>query len=204
MPYKDFEKQYLSTFDHLLEGFQLISRDWKYLYVNDTVVKQSKCDSKTDLLGKTMMECFPGIENTDMYKLLEKCMRERVSDVMENEFTFPDGTKGWFELRVEPVEEGIFILSMDITGRKRNEENREVHIKNLEELLFFTSHNLRQPIANITGISGLLIDENVNLNELKKAASFMKDSVSKLEQFSRELTTKMNVLMLKTQNSGKN
>jgi len=204
MPYKDFEKQYLSTFDHLLEGFQLISRDWKYLYVNDTVVKQSKCDSKTDLLEKTMMECFPGIENTDMYKLLEKCMRERVSDVMENEFTFPDGTKGWFELRIEPVEEGIFILSMDITDRKRNEENREVHIKNLEELLFFTSHNLRQPIANITGISGLLIDENVNLNELKKAASFMKDSVSKLEQFSRELTTKMNVLMLKTQNSGKN
>ena len=32
----------LKTFDHLLEGFQIIGFDWRYKYVNDAVVKQSK------------------------------------------------------------------------------------------------------------------------------------------------------------------
>lgn len=201
MPYQDFEKNYLNTFDNLLEGFQVISREWEYLYVNDTVVKQSKCNSKSDLIGKTMMMCFPGIENTDMFRVLKKCMTQRVSDVMENQFTFPDGSIGWFELRIEPVKEGIFILSMDITERKKSEETRKEHIKNLEELLFYTSHNLRQPITNISGISGLFIDENANINELKKAAAYMKESVSKLDEFTRELTSKMNRIMIKTQSS---
>jgi len=41
---------------------------------------------------------------------------------MENEFVFPDGTIGWFEIGVQPVPEGVFILSEDITERKRSEE----------------------------------------------------------------------------------
>ncbi|MBN8694655.1 MAG: PAS domain-containing protein [Bacteroidetes bacterium] len=196
MPYKDFEKNYLNTFDNLLEGFQLISKEWKYLYVNDAIVKQSKCNDKSDLLGKTMMECFPGIEKTDMFRILEKCMNERVSEVMENEFTFPDGSKGWFELRVEPVNEGIFILSMDISARKKSEELRKEHIDNLEELLFYTSHHLRQPITNISGLSGLLLSDSINKNELLKAADYMRESINNLEMFSRELTKKMNNLRL--------
>ena len=76
--------------DKLLEGFQLISYDWRYLFVNKTVCKHAKT-SKENLLGHTMMEKYPGIENTKMFKVLEKCMRNRVSDTLENEFTYPDG-----------------------------------------------------------------------------------------------------------------
>ena len=31
------------TLDHLLEGVQLIDFNWQYIYVNNTIVKQSKC-----------------------------------------------------------------------------------------------------------------------------------------------------------------
>jgi hypothetical protein len=31
------------TIDHLLEGVQLIDVNWQYIYVNNTIVKQSKC-----------------------------------------------------------------------------------------------------------------------------------------------------------------
>nr|WP_243687202.1 PAS domain S-box protein [Methanobacterium formicicum] len=41
---------------------------------------------------------------------------------MENYFIYPDGTGRWFDLRVFPVPEGIFILSIDITDRKQVEE----------------------------------------------------------------------------------
>ena len=48
---------------------------------------------------------------------------------MKNEFVFPNGSTGWFELRIEPVPEGILILSIDITER----ENIEKALRESEE-----------------------------------------------------------------------
>ena len=43
-------------------------------------------------------------------------MEERVPQVFENEFTFPDGTKRWFELRVQPAPEGICVTQPTSTS----------------------------------------------------------------------------------------
>ena len=117
--------------DHLMEGFQLISYDWRYLYVNAAVVRHGKY-SKENLLGYTMMEKYPGIENTDLFSVLKACMDKRVSRKMENEFVYPDGSSGWFELNIEPVPEGLFILSTDITSRKKAEDKLQELNETLE------------------------------------------------------------------------
>ncbi|WP_343604411.1 histidine kinase dimerization/phosphoacceptor domain -containing protein [Fluviicola sp.] len=111
----------LNILDSLLEGFQVIGYDWKYLYVNTTVATQGQSTTER-LIGKTMMECYPGIEHTDMFGQLKACMEQRKVLQFENEFTYNDGSKSWFELRIEPVPEGIFILSTNITHRKHAEE----------------------------------------------------------------------------------
>jgi PAS domain S-box-containing protein/putative nucleotidyltransferase with HDIG domain len=115
------EERYRSTLDGMMEGCQIIGFDWRYIYVNDALAKQGK-RTKEELLGHTMMEMYPGIEDTELFTKLQDCMNKRISHQMENLFTFPDGSKGWFELRIAPVPEGIFILSIDITERKRAEE----------------------------------------------------------------------------------
>lgn len=118
----------ISILDSLLEGFQVIDYNWKYLYVNTTVANQGQ--STVDrLLGKTMMECYPGIEDTYMFSQLQKCMDERVTLQFENEFVYNDGSKNWFELRIEPIPEGVFILSTNITNRKEAEEEL-IQLKN--------------------------------------------------------------------------
>lgn len=111
----------LSILDSLLEGFQVIDYNWKYLYVNQTVAVQGQSTTET-LIGKTMMECYPGIENTTMFSQLKICMEERVTLQFENEFTYNNKTKNWFELRIEPIPEGIFVLSTNITNRKKAEK----------------------------------------------------------------------------------
>jgi signal transduction histidine kinase len=55
------------------------------------------------------------------FVVLERSMEARQTEHLENEFSFADGTSGWFELIVQPVPEGIFILSLDITERKQAE-----------------------------------------------------------------------------------
>ncbi len=73
---------------------------------------------KEEILGRTMMECFPGIDSTSMFSVLRRCMAERKHVRLENEFSFPDGSKRWFELRFIPVPQGTCILSLDISEGK--------------------------------------------------------------------------------------
>ncbi len=127
------EKRYRSTLDNLIEGCQIIDFNFRYIYLNDVSAKQGH-SKKEKLIGRTMMEMYPGIENTIMFSNLFKCMKERIPIQMENEFTFADGTKGWFSLNFEPVVEGVFILSADIAERKKAEEeirkiNAELEIR---------------------------------------------------------------------------
>ncbi len=155
------EKRYRSTLDSMLEGCQIIGFDWRYLYVNDAVVGQGR-RAKEELLGRTMMEIYPGIENTAMFVALEQCMEKRTSHRMEYEFTFQDGSKSLFELSVQPAQDGIFILSLDITGRKNIEQ---IRLENMRlalasraksEFLANMSHELRTPLNSIIGFSELL------------------------------------------------
>jgi PAS domain S-box-containing protein len=128
------EERYRNTLDTMLEGAQIIGFDWRYLYVNEMAAEQGR-QSKENLLGRTMMEMYPGIENTEAFVVFERCMKDRVPQQMENEFIYPDGSKGWFELNIHPVPEGIFILSMDISERKRAQQVLEKAGEELEQLV---------------------------------------------------------------------
>jgi PAS domain S-box-containing protein len=115
------EDRYRRTLESMMEGCQIIGYDWRYLFINDSAAGQGKLN-KEEFLGHTMMECYPGIEKTDMFAVLRRCMEERTSHTMVNEFVYPDGSKGWFELSIQPVPTGIFVLSIDTAERKRTEE----------------------------------------------------------------------------------
>ncbi|MBI1423503.1 MAG: PAS domain S-box protein [Gammaproteobacteria bacterium] len=158
---RDSEERYRSTLDCMLEGCQIIGRDWRYLYLNDTAVKQSR-KTREELIGNTMMACYPGIEETAMFTLLWRCMETQVSGAMENEFYYPDGSRAWFELSIEPVPEGIFVLSVDITKRKQT----EAELRNSRDLL--------QSIIEHVPIR--LFWKDKNLNYLGSNTAFARDT----------------------------
>jgi PAS domain S-box-containing protein len=115
------EERYRSTLDNMLEGCQIIGSDWRYTYLNNTADIHNK-RSKKELLGKKYMDVWPGIEETNVFKTIKRCFEDNIPRQMENEFLYPDGTSGWFDLRIQPVPEGVFILSIDISERKRVEK----------------------------------------------------------------------------------
>jgi PAS domain S-box-containing protein len=117
------EERFRHTLDNMLEAAQLIGFDMKYIYVNDAASKQGKY-TREQMIGQPVLELYPGFEQTELYKHFQKCMVERATIQIEQEFEFPDKTKNWFELSLQPVPEGIFILSVDITDRRQAEAKR--------------------------------------------------------------------------------
>lgn len=114
------------SLDCLREGFQIIGFDWTYVYVNPAAARHGRRGSE-ELIGQPLSEMYPGIERTAVFEVMRKCMAERTTHVMENEFTFPDGSRRWFELRIQPVPAGICLYSSDIDDRKRRELSGTTH-----------------------------------------------------------------------------
>jgi diguanylate cyclase (GGDEF)-like protein/PAS domain S-box-containing protein len=180
------EVRFRSTLENMMEGCQIIGYDWRYLYINKTAEKHNHRPN-SELLGNVYMDMWPGIEATAMFPLLRRCMDERTPQRMLNEFTYPSGSLGWFELNIQPVPDGIFILSGDVTDRKRAEQallEREMKLSKLFEILpvgisildaegnvTFTNPALK----NILDISdeGLLKGTYTNRKYLRNDGTFM-------------------------------
>ena len=150
------ESKFHYTLDNMMEGAQIIDFDWKYIYVNDALLRYSQF-TREELIGKTVMERYPGIEQAPVFKVFERCMYDRESIHLENEFLFPDGSAGWFELSYQPIPDGIFILSVDITARKRS----EVAIKKLNESIEISERTYRLIASSIPGSVISLLDRDL-------------------------------------------
>ncbi len=203
----DLERLKYAVFDNLIEGVQVIDFNWRYFYVNKSITLQG-FSSKEELLSNTMMEKYPGIEKTEMFKSLQKCMDERVPSEVISEFDFPDGLKGWFELSIQPVPEGILVLSSDITKLKRadielkkklDEKNELLaqiisQKKQLEEFCQIISHNLRAPLSNLLLI-GEMLAENHSLDDKYKYFEMQMPIIKSLQSIFEELVQATQIKM---------
>ncbi len=139
---KDLDHRLRLSLDSLLEGCQIIGFDWTYLYLNDTAARHGR-RTRDELIGRTVTAEYPGIEKTESFAAMKECMEKRTPRRMEVLFPFPDGGTGWFELSIQPVPEGIFVLSIDITGERKRKEA----LRQSEEELRLIAENIGDLIA---------------------------------------------------------
>jgi signal transduction histidine kinase len=177
----------------LLEGVQIIGFDWRYLYLNDAAERHARRDA-ADLLGRRMSECYPGIDQTPVFAVLERVMRSRRPEQILNDFVYPDGRQGWFELLIEPVPDGICILSLDISDKQRAQaELRQAQkMEAVGRLAGGIAHDFNNVLTAMLGYCDLVLarvtdpELAADLLEIRKAGERAERLTRQLLAFSRK------------------
>ena len=126
------EELFLNALDDIKEGCQIIGYDWRHIYINATALKHI-AHSREELMQHTLMEIFPGAEHMLVFSAFQRCLTERVSQQVSFTSEPSDGSKRWYESNVQPIAAGIFILTSDITERKKIEADRDRLISAIEQ-----------------------------------------------------------------------
>lgn len=128
------------------------------------------------VVGKPMREIFPGLADSDVYKIYCEICRKGGSYRGTN-FTCKDPrATGVYDLEAFQTSPGrMTVMFSDVTERRHAEQARErlmrqLRAKNedLESIVFIASHDLRSPLVNIRGFSGELEKSVASLAALCK------------------------------------
>jgi PAS domain S-box-containing protein len=107
-----------STLESVAEGFCLLTRDWRYSYVNREAERLLK-RPRTELLGRLMWEEFPATVGTVVERELLRSLEQGVPVEFENYYP---PLEAWFETRAQPTEEGLAIYFRDVTALRQSRQ----------------------------------------------------------------------------------
>lgn len=95
------------------------------------------------------------------------------------------------ELAFQKLETNIRESELLVANRNlvKLEQKQKEYVEGLEEMMFMTSHQVRQPIANILGFSNVLDQLMNSPEELKQAITYIKEATLKLDLFTRDLSS---------------
>lgn len=176
------------AFDQLHEGVQILDRELQFLYVNNVTEKHGR-KTLEELRGKKMIECFPDLEETEMYQLLLQTLEDGKHRKMENKFYYEDKSFKWFELHFEPHDEGILIRSFDISDRKRL-ESQYYHSQKLDalgQLSAEVAHDFNNKLAILALNCELLQREEQNQERINEIISHMKLAIEQSSAMTKRL-----------------
>ena len=96
-------------------------------------------------------------------------------------------------LEKEKLTEQLLIVNEELI---KIEAVQKDHIEQLEKMMFMISHEVRQPVAHLLGLSNLFDEAVGNSPKLIKIVGFMKGAVKSLDIFTRDLTKYVSDIMV--------
>ena len=127
---KDWSTRLASLMETMTDGFVVLDRDWRYVYINRRAAGVFN-QLPQWFIGKVIWDSFPDGVGRPFYKAAQRVMSERIPMQIEEYFEPLDR---WFEDRIFSSENGISVYFQDITERKRSEQQIALSNQRLQAL----------------------------------------------------------------------
>jgi PAS domain S-box-containing protein len=163
------------------------------IYVNRKFCEISQY-SEVELLGQNHRIVKSGHHDKKFFKRLWDTITQGKIWQGEVKSKAKDGSFFWQHSVILPVRNDkddiiqYFSLRFPIDEKIKAEEERKQHMKSLEEMLFMISHKVRQPVANILGLSDMLLKYAHSPEEQLNMLRLLNESAQSLDSFTTELT----------------
>jgi PAS domain S-box-containing protein len=177
----------------------------KIVFANPAFSKMSGYDHY-EIIGKSPIY-FMG-ENSDIgaIKKIKQAIENKTECFLEIILYKKDHSEYWVSLSFIPVynlEQNIshwISIQRDITEEKKLEKEKEILIheltrnnKDLKQFSYITSHNLRAPLSNLTGLLNLIDDVTIKDEELKEIITGFRTSTNLLNETINDLAKVINI-----------
>jgi PAS domain S-box-containing protein len=171
--------------------------DYKIVSFNKTAEKYAKIFYQRNLeIGNDFSNYIMPANLTD-FKLLFDQARHGETIVREAPIHFPNGTVLWLSLEFHPVKNeqkeimGVSVNLADVSQRKTAELNLAAQNKELRQIAWMQSHEMRRLVANIIGLISLLEKERLN-PENQEIIFFLDKEISALDAVIHKIVKSVN------------
>jgi len=166
-----------TIFDNTSVAYVQVDKEFNIITYNQTAAAGYKRELKSDLVqGKNLIDYLPKERKELARKRHEKVLHgEKIN--YEINYGNTEENHTFYNVSMFPVYDnlnnmlGLIISSEDITARKKAESEKEKVMadlvernRDLEQFAHIISHNLRSQVANILGISNLVVSNNSCIN----------------------------------------
>ncbi|MHB8132167.1 MAG: two-component system sensor histidine kinase NtrB, partial [Mobilitalea sp.] len=145
----------IKIMEGISDGFYALDRNWQFTFVNKET-KKFISGNNTELIGKSIWEVFPLINDSLTYFKMQEAMYQNESVHWEaGGFANPDQDH---EYHAYPYTEGLTVFFRDVTELKRQQQElgRLERLNLIGQLAAGISHEIRNPLTTVKGFLQLI------------------------------------------------
>jgi PAS domain S-box-containing protein len=184
------ERKYRRLTERISDAYYAVDTDFTITFWNDVVADRMAIPSE-EIIGENIWDLLPELEGTVVEASFREAMETQEPVACEHYYEPLDY---WISLQIYPDEDGLAVISTDISDRKEYEAQLERSNERLQEFAYILSHDLQEPLRMVSSYIDLLeaeldeyLDEETQeyMNFAVDGAERMRGMINGLLQYSR-------------------